>query len=325
MAAMELPELRLLVRDVVVKACALTSDLQQSLIKDEATSVLSKDDFSPVTVTDFACQALITLLLEPRCPLPMLGEEDAQALRNDERLAAEVHSHVEKFLPGVSVADVIEALDRGRHEGGLGSFWVLDPIDGTKGFLRKEQYAICLCMVKDGTIMASALGCPNLPAEGPGVASAGGHGCVFHAAKGRGAAQLDLRSGEERTIRVDQEAANTYVESYESAHSSHGAHSQIAERLKLQPPLRMDSQCKFGVVARGQASLYLRLSDREQKIWDIAPGTLVVEEAGGQVSDSEGRPLCFSLGRTVGVRELLASNGTIHGQTLEAIAACHRP
>ena len=45
----------------------------------------------------------------------------------------------------------------------------------------------------------------------------------------------------------------------------------------------MDSQCKFGVVARGQASLYLRLSDREQKIWDIAPGTLVVEEAGGQV------------------------------------------
>ena len=188
----------------------------------------------------------------------------------------------------------------------------------------------------------------------------------------------------------------------------------------------MDSQCKFGVVARGQASLYLRLSDREQKIWDIAPGTLVVEEAGGQargncgvlhfgraqglvlwvywnlfvrpigiagvctcslelfarfcifasniqlldtlggtqhhptplkwfgwlvpgldeflvlsqhsshlqsllrliirqVSDSEGRPLCFSLGRTVGVRELLASNGTIHGQTLEAIAACHRP
>ena len=40
-----------------------------------------------VTVADFACQALITLLLEPRCPLPMLGEEDAQALRNDARLA----------------------------------------------------------------------------------------------------------------------------------------------------------------------------------------------------------------------------------------------
>ena len=44
---------------------------------------------SEVTVADFACQALITLLLEPRCPLPMLGEEDAEALRKDERLAAE--------------------------------------------------------------------------------------------------------------------------------------------------------------------------------------------------------------------------------------------
>ena len=76
---------------------------------------------------------------------------------------------------------------------GLGSFWVLDPIDGTKGFLRKEQYAICLCMVKDGTIMASALGCPNLPVPSPlaglltwGVAEIGGRCNYFRS--------LDLKS-----------------------------------------------------------------------------------------------------------------------------------
>ena len=57
----------------------------------------------------------------------------------------------------------------------------------------------------------SVFGFQNVPiqAEGPDVASARGHGCVFHAAKGLGAAQLDLQSGEERTIRVDQEAENS--------------------------------------------------------------------------------------------------------------------
>ena len=47
----------------------------------------------------------------------------------------------------------------------------------------------------------------------------------------------------------------------------------------------MDSQCKFGVVARGQASLYLRCSDRDQQIWDIAAGAMIVEEAGGKATE----------------------------------------
>lgn len=50
----------------------------------------------------------------------------------------------------------------------------------------------------------------------------------------------------------------------------------------------MDSQCKFGVLARGEASLYLRLSDRDQSIWDIAPGAMVVQEAGGQAWGDQG-------------------------------------
>ena len=44
-------------------------------------------------------------------------------------------------------------------------FWTLDPIDGTKGFLRREQYAICLGLVEKGTVTAAAMGCPNLPAS----------------------------------------------------------------------------------------------------------------------------------------------------------------
>mmetsp|Transcript_117759 Transcript_117759/g.279581 ORF Transcript_117759/g.279581 Transcript_117759/m.279581 type:complete len:88 (-) Transcript_117759:30-293(-) len=80
----------------------------------------------------------------------------------------------------------------------------------------------------------------------------------------------------------------------------------------------MDSQCKFGVVARGQASLYLRCSDRDQQIWDIAAGAMIVEEAGGKVTDLQGRPLCFSRGRTVGSAAVFASNGRIHQAVVEA-------
>ena len=41
-------------------------------------------------------------------------------------------------------------------------FWTLDPIDGTKGFLRSQQYAIALALIVDGEIVVAALGCPNL-------------------------------------------------------------------------------------------------------------------------------------------------------------------
>lgn len=43
--------------------------------------------------------------------------------------------------------------------------WALDPIDGTKGFLRGDQYAVCLALIVDGTVKVGALGCPNLPVD----------------------------------------------------------------------------------------------------------------------------------------------------------------
>jgi len=89
------------------------------------------------------------------------------------------------------------------------------------------------------------------------------------------------------------------------------------------PPLRIDSQCKYGVVARGDVSIYLRLPPRatyEDKIWDHAAGSIVLKEAGGEVTDVYGRPLDFSLGRTlrktVGI---LATNGKLHTRVLAAV------
>ena len=73
--------------------------------------------------------------------------------------------------------------------------------------------------------------------------------------------------------------------------------------------MRLDSQAKYAVVARGEAEAYLRLptrADYREKIWDHAAGVLIVEEAGGTVTDITGRPLEFTHGR-----DLAANRGVI--------------
>jgi 3'(2'), 5'-bisphosphate nucleotidase len=85
----------------------------------------------------------------------------------------------------------------------------------------------------------------------------------------------------------------------------------------------MDSQAKYAAVARGDAHVYLRLptrADYQEKIWDHAAGFLVVEEAGGRVSDITGKPLDFSLGATLASnRGVVATSGGIHNEVIKAI------
>ena len=87
----------------------------------------------------------------------------------------------------------------------------------------------------------------------------------------------------------------------------------------------MDSQAKYGVVARGEAGLYLRVPSSSEphyreKIWDHAAGAIIAEEAGGRVTDIFGAPLDFSSGirleRNSGV---VVTNGRLHDIILQAL------
>ena len=84
----------------------------------------------------------------------------------------------------------------------------------------------------------------------------------------------------------------------------------------------MDSQAKYGIVARGEAEIYLRMptrADYREKIWDHAAGALIVEEAGGTVTDIMGRPLDFHHGRELSAnRGVIVTNGRCHARVLEA-------
>jgi 3'(2'), 5'-bisphosphate nucleotidase len=95
--------------------------------------------------------------------------------------------------------------------------------------------------------------------------------------------------------------------------------------------VRMDSQAKYAAVARGQAEIYLRspnprTPDYRECIWDHAAGWLVVEEAGGTVTDVYGRALDWTHGRRLAQNiGVLATNGILHETVLQALASLLPP
>ena len=316
----------LLVR--AVEAVRAAARVTQAVQREIDVASLEKGDKSPVTAADYASQAVVCrTLMQGPSDLPLVGEEDATDLRGPER---EFLGRIVDVLAAngttASGEDVCDWIDRGGHDGTADRYWTLDPIDGTKGFLRKEQYAISLALIEGGEITLGVLGCPNLSV----TANGGQTGTLMYATRGGGAFTMPL-DGEGQptpitTATTTDPAAIRICESVESGHSSHSHSARIAARLATTADsVRLDSQAKYAVVARGQADAYLRLPTRpgyQEKIWDHAGGVIVVEEAGGRVSDVEGKPLDFSRGPTLaGNRGVVATGAGVHEAVLEAVAA----
>jgi len=310
----------------IVRAVTLCQLVQADMVKPIAAQ---KVDRSPVTVADYASQAIICQGLADAFPNdPVVAEETSEELRSSGQagMLAQVARYVRTSAPQARHEDVCDWIDHGGVEPGP-RFWTLDPIDGTKGFLRGEQYAVALALIVDGQVQVGALACPNLPLD---LARPDGpRGTVFLAVRGQGAQMIPLDGGPALPISVasigDPSTAR-FVESVESGHTDHGAHESLARALGIgQPSVRLDSQAKYGIVARGDASIYLRLPspkspDYREKIWDHAAGALIIEEAGGRVTDALGADLDFGQGRQLEKnRGIVASNGYLHTRILDAI------
>jgi 3'(2'), 5'-bisphosphate nucleotidase len=116
------------------------------------------------------------------------------------------------------------------------------------------------------------------------------------------------------------------LRSFEADHTNTNQLDEVVRALQIHtPPVAMDSQAKYAVLAAGAGDLLVRLLSPKQphyreKIWDQAAGSLVVEEAGGRITDLEGQPLDFTAGCTlVRNRGVLASNGHLHAAALQAV------
>ncbi|TWT52245.1 Inositol-1-monophosphatase [Thalassoglobus neptunius] len=290
---------------------------------------MDKADRSPVTIADYASQAIICSTIRASFPEELIvAEEDARDLRTGEcsPFLDQIVEELKAVEESPTAEQTLDWIDFGNHSGGTSRFWTLDPIDGTKGFLRKEQYAISLALIVDGEIQVAALACPNLRATD---AWDNARGVIFTAVRGMGArlCPLDLPDVTPHSVRVSgtrTASAARMCESVESGHSSHDWSSRILSAIgSTSEAVRLDSQAKYGVLARGEADVYLRLpvrKDYSEKIWDHAGGVLVVEEAGGKVTDIDGNPLDFSLGTTLkSNRGVVATNGLLHDGILAAV------
>ncbi len=336
--------------EAVRAAARLTRAVRATLSPDLATE---KPDRSPVTVADLGAQVLVSLALAESFPSdPLVGEEDSSQLAA-EPIREALEALMAEARPGVDAAVIAEVLDRGGFAGGpTGRWWTLDPVDGTLGFLRGGQYAIALALVVDGVVRLGVLGCPALDR------SDGSVGSLFVAERGGGAWELPLDddgsaagaaqglvgpAGDVHTageVRAAREAGAAvvpvrlrvapcatasearYAESLEASHSAQDDAARIGELLGITtPPLRLDSQAKYGLVARGDASVYLRIprGGYVERVWDHAAGSIVVEEAGGVVTDITGARLDWGCGRRLERnRGIVAAPAAIHGEVVRA-------
>jgi 3'(2'), 5'-bisphosphate nucleotidase len=310
----------------IIEASRLCQRVREDL--REGGSIL-KSDRSPVTIADYGSQAIICKLVKEVFPGDtIVAEEDSEELKKPTHSAIlqQVSHYVNKFIPNSSSEAVCSWIDFGS-QAMTDRFWTLDPIDGTKGFLRGDQYAIALALIEKGLVKFGLLACPNLYVDKD--QPQGTRGCLFLALRGKGSVQMDIAGKTQLPLSVSKVKDPTkaiITESVELDHADHLSHRRIAQRLNIsEPSLPMDSQAKYGVVARGEATIYLRVPSTsepsyKEKIWDHAAGSIITEEAGGKVTDILGHPLDFSHGIKMEKNQgVVVTNGIFHDMILEAL------
>lgn len=340
----------------VVAAAVATRHVAASLSVGMEEGTLGKADFSPVTVGDFAVQAIVCKRISEVFPEDgIIAEETADELRKPEMadLLSRVTTAVQTVEPGATPEQVCDWIDRGALREHRPRYWTLDPIDGTKGFLRRQQYAICLGLIIEGIPVAGAMACPNLPIDWSAASPAPeALGVMFSAYKGGGAWSTPMPpdpsgkagsqgGGQRHTLASSKGSeALRFCEGVEPGHSDQASNAKIAADLQITaPPVRLDSQVKYGVMTRGDAEIYLRLplkaktqdslslnGEYVENIWDHATGVILMQEAGGVVTDMKGVPLDFSHGpKLIKNRGVVASaSKELHDKVIAAIAV-HLP
>ncbi len=313
---------------VIREASAICRRVQARM----AVRGMAKNDLSPVTVADFCVQAYVGREIDERFPGAVLvAEERSEMLQRPDgaQMLELVTDFLRQSLNDATPEKTCEWIDHGAAEPGS-RFWTLDPVDGTKGYLRGGQYAVALALIENGAVVLGALGCPNLGEYC--TPESDGAGVLAVARRGEGAWRAPLNADAPfQPLRVSDcanPAQARTLRSYESGHTNTDQIEAVCARLGIAAePVLMDSQAKYAVLAAGGGEMLFRMlspkaPDYKEKIWDQAAGAIILEEAGGKITDLWGKPLDFSRGRTLSANTgVFASNGHLHRAGLDAIAA----
>lgn len=308
----------------VRQAHVLCREVQHNYLHSLDKFSTDKQDTEPVTIADYGSQALIGRVLQQHFPQDAVLAEEAGSqfleLTNEAQQATIMNLLSSLLDETVSQEMLVSWLDQGA-EAAAERTWIIDPIDGTKGFINMRHYAIGVGLVENGQPTGAVMAAPGY---GDGVSGDDDEGLLFYIKDGVPYAE-GLVPGTTRALRVSERTDDLrIVQSYEKKHASKSRMAAVREYAGMaEATIReLDSMEKYALVAKGDADAYLRLPNRNNQrphmIWDHAPGVALVLAAGGQVTDVDGSPLDFSRGKTLPNRGMLVSNGRIHDRLVEA-------
>jgi 3'(2'), 5'-bisphosphate nucleotidase len=306
----------------VQRASILTKRVLAAVDKGE----ISKSDDSPVTIADFAAQALLISAIHHNFPEDkFVGEETADALRENIKLQQTVWdlvsaTHLDDeeseatLATPASAQEMLDIIDLGCGSGGReGRVWMLDPVDGTATFIRGEQYAVCLALVENGLEKVGVLGCPNLNLKAGRIQETlvdkHGYGLMLSAVLGEGATIQPMSTGAlqaagkiARERDVPEAKDFHFVDTTLASSLDLEKHRMLAEQLGASWPGTelWSSQMRYVALTVGFGGIMLRIPKKKDKrsyVWDHAGGHLIYTEAGGWVTDLEGKTIDFGMGR----------------------------
>jgi 3'(2'), 5'-bisphosphate nucleotidase len=256
-----------------------------------------------------AAQGAGRYLLEAYARFQMIPDAPADISTEADRASQEIIlGTLRAAFPGDALCaeEATPTLLAATHEGPR--LWIVDPIDGTRGFARKNgEFSVMIGFVADGQ---TALGVVFQPAAGR----------LTYAVRGAGCWRRDADATEASQCHVTAVSKLTECTLTQSRSRTPGKRSRWAEAL--QPARIVESYSagiKLALVARGEADVYLNTYEAFHD-WDICAGHILVSEAGGRVTGTGGEELRYGLPGAWQRHGLLATNGAMHDAALDIIA-----
>jgi 3'(2'), 5'-bisphosphate nucleotidase len=228
---------------------ALSEEAGRAIMDVYATdfSVKQKEDFSPLTEADMAAHHAIAAGLAALTPeIPVLSEESADTITWEQR----------REWP---------------------SFWMVDPLDGTKEFVKRNgEFTVNIALIEGHD---AVLGAVHVPAKGQTYIAARGLGA--HKSAGGALAPISVTSPAAKPLRV-------------AGSRSHGNEQtqRFVERMGDTEMVAIGSALKLCLVAEGAVDIYPRFGPTSE--WDTAAAQCVVEQAGGRVTETNLEPLRYN-------------------------------
>jgi 3'(2'), 5'-bisphosphate nucleotidase len=261
-----------------------------------------KEDDSPVTIADYASQIYIINKILEQFPEDQIIAEEEDNSFIDNKVKRLISSCYESLNIGenINIEKTLFVKDNKKTP----RQWTVDPIDGTKGFQKGLSYAVGIGFMINSDPKMCAIAVPNYKKFGK---------AIFIAEKDNGS-RFAINTSEFKKIKVSHQSQLKQAKLCHSLHYDEPWVMDFASRAGIANFIQIDSMAKFCMIADGTADLYVKPMNKSRSfVWDFLPGILLVQEAGGIVTDLRGNKIEFINDKCIiSAPGLIASNSIIY-------------